>query len=99
VAKELIVVGGPNGAGKTTFALEYAALRGCAYWSADAIAANLSPGDPASARMAAGREFLRCVRAALASNEAFVVESTLSGRSFQQAFLLAMQNCTRTFNG
>ncbi len=43
---ELIIVGGANGSGKTTFALKCAALRGCPYLGADAIATELSPGNP-----------------------------------------------------
>ncbi len=53
-AKELIIVGGPNGAGKTTIGLEYASLYGTLFLSTDAIAAEMSPDDPAAQRMAAG---------------------------------------------
>ena len=77
--KELIVVGGPNGAGKSTFAGEYIAQHGCLYLGADAIAVELSPEDPASVPIEAGREFLRRVEEAIAGTESFVVESTLSG--------------------
>lgn len=82
--KELIVVGGPNGAGKTTFADEYVARHGCNYVGADAIAAQLSPDDPANAQIAASREFLRQVDMAIADSASFVVESTLSGRTFRR---------------
>jgi len=85
-AKELIVVGGPNGAGKTTLAEEYVSKRGWPYLSADAIASRLSPGNPTSARVAAGRKFLRDVSDALVGGESFVVESTLSGRTFRNTF-------------
>ena len=81
--KELIVVGGPNGAGKTTFADEYVARHGCNYVGADAIAAQLSPDDPTNAQIAASREFLRQIDTAIAGSDSFVVESTLSGRTFQ----------------
>jgi predicted ABC-type ATPase len=82
--KELIVVGGPNGAGKTTFADEYVARYGCNYISADAIAAQLSPNDPTRAQIAASREFLRQIDEAITGEHSLVVESTLSGRTFQQ---------------
>jgi predicted ABC-type ATPase len=82
--KELIVVGGPNGAGKTTFANEYVACRGTAYVSADAIAAQLSPGDPAAAQIAASREFLNRIDGVILGNSNVIVESTLSGRTFQR---------------
>lgn len=84
--KELIVVGGPNGAGKTTFADEYVAHHGCNYIGADAIAAQISPDDPANAQIAASREFLRQIDAAIADSDSFVVESTLSGRTFRRFF-------------
>jgi len=84
VTKELIVVGGPNGSGKTTFAEEYVAIRGCEYVGADAIAAELSPDDPAKAQIAASREFLRRMAQATTGEASFVVESTLSGRTFQK---------------
>jgi predicted ABC-type ATPase len=82
--KELIVIGGPNGAGKTTFADEYVARFGCKYVGADAIAAKLSPNDPAKAQIAASREFVRQIDTAIAGSDTFVVESTLSGRTFQR---------------
>ena len=82
--KELIVVGGSNGAGKTTFADEYVARYGRNYVGADAIAAQLSPDDPANVQIAASREFLRRIDTAIAGSDSFVVESTLSGRTFQQ---------------
>ncbi len=82
--RELIVVGGPNGAGKTTFADEYVARHGCNYVSADAIASQLSPEGRTHTRIAAGREFLGQINEAVTGSEGFVVESTLSGRTFQQ---------------
>ncbi len=87
--KELIVGGGPNGAGKTTFAEEYVAQHGCPYLGADAIAAQISPADPASVPIEAGREFLRQIEEAIAGSESFVVESTLSGRTFQRVLKTA----------
>ena len=82
--KELIVVGGPNGAGKTTFADEYTSFHGIRYLGADAIAAQMSPHDPAQVRIAAGRAFLQRIDAAVRNSDSFVVESTLSGRTMQQ---------------
>ncbi len=80
-SKELIVVGGPNGAGKTTFALQYVALHNLQFLSADAIAAEIAPENPASAKIAAGRAFLKRLELAIHSDQSLVVESTLSGRS------------------
>lgn len=58
------VVAGPNGAGETTFAREY--LPECAhcreFLNADLMAAGLSPFDPGSAAIAAGRLLLARLR-------------------------------------
>lgn len=81
---QLIVVGGANGAGKTTFAVEYAAQRSLDYIGADAIAAELSPGNPSEARISAGRVFLARIGSAIAARQPVVVESTLSGRTFSR---------------
>lgn len=85
----LVIVGGPNGSGKTTFALEYAKVYGLEYFGADAIAAKLSPDNPPSARVRAGRQFVTELRQALTEGRSLVVESTLSGtgssRFIQQA--------------
>ena len=45
--RRLVIVGGPNGAGKTTFAMDYLQVYPYKYLSADALAAELSPGNPA----------------------------------------------------
>jgi predicted ABC-type ATPase len=82
--KELFVVAGPNGSGKTTFAEEFIRQRPCRYLSADLIAAQLAPSDPTSARVPAGREFLRRMKSALTAEESVLVESTLSGMGFQR---------------
>ena len=84
---EVIVVGGANGAGKTTFALKLAALRGCPYLGADAIASELSPGKPELAAVAAGKEFIRRLAKVIDERKTAVVESTLSGRSLRRVVL------------
>lgn len=86
---QLLIVGGPNGSGKTTVAVQYAATEGIAYIGADAIAASLDPVDPTSARVEAGRRFMRSVGDTIASKRSCVVESTLSGRSFRNRMLEA----------
>jgi predicted ABC-type ATPase len=82
---ELIVVGGANGSGKTTFSMKYASLHDCPYLGADAIAAELSPGKPELAAVAAGKEFLTRLAKVIAEGITTVVESTLSGRSLRHA--------------
>jgi predicted ABC-type ATPase len=83
-APELIVVAGPNGAGKSTFAIDHALRSNLSYIGADAIAAELSPDDPLSCRIAASRLFLKRIQTAIAQQQPFVVESTLSGRSLRR---------------
>ncbi len=82
-AKELIIVGGANGVGKTTFALEYSSRHDCLYLGADAIAEELAPDAPERVPVAAGQELLRRQATALESQESFVLESTLAGRTLQ----------------
>ncbi len=89
--KEIWIVGGPNGAGKTTWVKGTLSAQGdtLPYLSADQIAAELAPGRPEKAAIAAGREFLRQLREAIESGEELIVESTLSGRGMTRYFQLA----------
>ena len=80
---KLIVVGGPNGSGKSTFALKHSALSGIRYIGADQIAAELSPGNPFSARIEASRQFILRIRESIDRKESMIVESTLSGKSLR----------------
>jgi predicted ABC-type ATPase len=89
LAKRLVIVAGPNGAGKTTFVKDYLQVYPYRYLSADAIAEEISPGQPSLARIEAGREFSRQVKEAIAAGEDLILESTLSGRSVRQIFKLA----------
>ncbi len=79
-----IIVAGPNRAGKTTFALEYLRTDPLPFLSADAIASDLAPDDPARVRVEAGRIFLRRLRAHIKEGAPFVVETTLAGRGFER---------------
>jgi predicted ABC-type ATPase len=81
--KELIVVAGPNGAGKSTFVRRYLFERPCTYLCADLIATEFPHLDPMSQQVMAGREFLRRIEDQLAAESDFVVETTLSGRTFR----------------
>lgn len=79
--RQLIIVGGPNGAGKTTFAMEDLARRGGVYLGADAIAAEISPENPAAAAIEAGRLFLERFDQLIQTEQRLIVESTLAGKS------------------
>jgi predicted ABC-type ATPase len=82
---ELIIVGGPNGSGKTTFAKEYLdAKEGeYVYLSADEIAYEINPDEPASVRLQAGREFYNRFHDLIEKEKNLLIESTLSGRSME----------------
>ncbi len=89
--KEMIIVGGPNGAGKSTFAEVLAAQDQLPYLSADAIAAELSPENPSSRKVLAGRVFLHRVDEAIAFGQSFIIESTLSGVTFRHRIAAARE--------
>jgi predicted ABC-type ATPase len=75
----LVIIGGPNGAGKTTFARSAAKEWSLLYLGADLVAETPGPGGEGSEAVRAGRVFTKTVRAAIASRESLLVESTLSG--------------------
>jgi len=80
------VIAGPNGAGKTTFAMSYLnQFAGCLeFVNADLIAAGLSPFNPESQALTAGRLMLERIRELANRRETFAIETTLAGRSHAQ---------------
>ena len=82
------IVAGPNGAGKSTFARlflpDYADCK--EFVNADLIAAGLSPFNPESLAIEAGRLMLERIETLARSRVDFGFETTLAGRS--QASLL-----------
>jgi predicted ABC-type ATPase len=84
--KEIIVVAGPNGAGKSTFVAGFLKDRPWPYLSADLIATQLQIDEPASLQFAAGEEFLKLAQAKLAAEKDFIIETTLSGRTWKNYF-------------
>lgn len=84
VSQRAVVVAGPNGAGKTTFAKEYLKDYSYDYLSADEIADEIGPGRLEDLRIQAGRLFFQRVAAQIDQGRSFLVESSLSGRSFQR---------------
>ncbi|MBD2088260.1 zeta toxin family protein [Microcoleus sp. FACHB-1515] len=79
----LYVIGGANGSGKTTSALTILPSLGVTeYVNADAIAAGLSPFNPESMSLQAGRLMLERLRMLANSDADFAFETTLASRSF-----------------
>ncbi|MEM7810238.1 MAG: AAA family ATPase [Planctomycetota bacterium] len=78
------VIAGPNGAGKTTFANRFlpANVAGKQFLNADLIAAGLSPFDPESQKVRAGRLVIERMRELVAARESFGFETTLAGRGY-----------------
>jgi predicted ABC-type ATPase len=83
--KTLYIIGGPNGAGKTTFIRPFLLQHPIEYLSADLIAAEMSPQNPAMALIEAGRDFVRRLAEVVASEKSCLIESTLSGKSLHRA--------------
>jgi predicted ABC-type ATPase len=79
----LHVIAGPNGVGKTTFADRYLpnTIRELEFVNADLIARGLSPYDPDSVSMEAGRIALTRIKHLIAERRSFTWETTMSGRS------------------
>jgi predicted ABC-type ATPase len=80
----LYLVGGCNGAGKTTFAKTYfgSIAPQPRFHNADLLAQGLSPLRPEALAMKAGRLLLREIHSSVLARESFVLESTLSGRTY-----------------
>src|SRR5947199_9362172 len=79
----LYIIGGPNGVGKTTFANRYLPdeARQLEFVNADLIAKGLSPFDPDSVSIEAGKIALKRIRELIASKTGFTWETTMSGSS------------------
>jgi predicted ABC-type ATPase len=79
----LYIIAGPNGVGKTTFADRYLPdeAKQLEFVNADLIARGLSPYDPDSAAIEAGRILLKRVRELISHRTGFTWETTMSGRT------------------
>lgn len=82
--RNLYIIGGPNGAGKTTasYTVLPRILQCREFVNADEIARGLSPFNPESMAIEAGRLMLQRINDLLARNESFSIETTLSTRSY-----------------
>lgn len=89
--KQLYVIGGSNGSGKTTFAKEFLPVYvgRVRFINPDLIAAGLSPFDPGSVLVRAGRLMLAEVERSIARGDSFAFESTLSGKTYKRVLLKA----------
>jgi predicted ABC-type ATPase len=89
---DIIVIGGPNGAGKTTAAkvLLPEELHLIEFVNADNIAAGLSPFNPESVAVAAGRLMLERMDQLVRAGTSFAIETTCAGRGHAR-FLKACQ--------
>lgn len=78
---EILVIAGPNGAGKTTFASEYLPNEAGypTFINADLIAQGISPFDPKSANVRAGRLMIEEIDRHVENRSSFSFETTLSG--------------------
>ena len=84
--KHLYIISGPNGAGKTTasYTVLPRILSCREFVNADEIAHGLSPFNPESVAIEAGRLMLLRIRELLQRNESFSIETTLSTRSYHR---------------
>ena len=84
--KNLYIISGPNGAGKTTASMTLLTeVFNCReYVNADAIAVGLSPFNPESMAIMAGRLMLTRIEDLLAREESFALETTLATRSYRK---------------
>lgn len=82
--KRLYIIGGPNGAGKTTasYSVLPKILECREFVNADEIARGLSPFNPDSVAIEAGRLMLTRISELLRRNESFSIETTLATRSY-----------------
>lgn len=84
--KHLYIIAGCNGAGKTTASISVLPqLLQCTQWvNADEIARGLSPFNPQSVAVEAGRIMLQRIQQLLDMNDTFAIETTLATRSYHK---------------
>ncbi len=89
----LYIIAGPNGAGKTTFIKRFAPreLAMLDFINADEIARGLSPFAPERAHLEAGRLVLTRFRHFVSEQRDFVLETTLSGKTYRNLFAQARE--------
>ena len=82
--KKILIIAGPNGAGKTTFAREFLPHEAdCPIFvNADLIASGLSPFQPETVAVRAGRLMLEEMARHAADRRNFAFETTLAGLGY-----------------
>jgi predicted ABC-type ATPase/DNA-binding XRE family transcriptional regulator len=85
--KKVIIIAGPNGAGKTTLAGEFLPAEASLeiFINADLIACGLSPFEPETAALQAGRLMVAEIKKRVEREESFSFETTLSGLRYARA--------------
>ena len=94
MSKQLYIIAGCNGAGKTTasFTILPEVLNCKEFINADEIAKGLSPFQPESVAMQAGRIMLARMDELLQKGETFAFETTLATKSYKQKIEWAQAN-------
>ena len=94
MSKQLYIIAGCNGAGKTTasFTILPEVLECKEFINADEIAKGLSPFQPESVAMQAGRIMLARMDELLQKGETFAFETTLATKSYKQKIEWAQAN-------
>ena len=84
MSKNLYIISGCNGAGKTTasYSVLPKMLDCLEFVNADEIARGLSPFNPESVAIEAGRLMLHRIEDLLAKDETFAIETTLATKSY-----------------
>ena len=84
MSKNLYIISGPNGAGKTTasYTVLPKILQCKEFVNADEIARGLSPFNPESVAIEAGRLMLLRIEELLEHDESFAIETTLATKSY-----------------
>lgn len=94
MSKQLYIIAGCNGAGKTTASFTILPeILGCKeFINADEIAKGLSPFQPESVAVQAGRIMLTRIDELLQKGETFAFETTLATKSYKQKIEWAQAN-------
>jgi len=80
----MYIIAGPNGAGKTTAAYTFLPdiLEAKQFVNADEIARGISPFDPQSVAIQAGKIMLHRIQQLLNAKESFAIETTLTTKGY-----------------